>query len=62
MYKILSNKWTSLLCAFINCSFAFVAWNNDDPIMAMLCFILAWYCGWNFTTGIKKDNYDKNRK
>jgi len=62
MQKLLSNKWTSLLCTIINSSFAFVAWNNGDPITALLCFILAWYCGYNFTTGMKEDYYDKSRK
>ena len=62
MQKLLSNKWTSLFCTLVNCSFAFVAWGNGDPIMATLCFILAWYCGWTFTIGIKEDYYDKNRK
>ena len=60
--KILSNKWMSLFCTFINSSFAAIAYNNNDFVVAGFCFILAFYCGFNFITGAKEDYYDQNGK
>ena len=60
--KILSNKWMSLFCTFVNSTFASIAWNNGDYGMASICFLFAFYCGYNFMTGVKEDYYDQNRK
>ena len=62
MLKILSNKWMSLFCTFINSCFASVAWNNEDYVVALLCFMFAFLCGHNFLIGWKEDYYDQNRK
>lgn len=56
LVKILSNKWMSLFCTLVNSSFAFSAWNDGDPILASLCAILAWYCGWNFMNAVNKED------
>ena len=52
----------SLFCTLVNSTFATMAWNNNDTIMALVCFALAWYCGWNFITGVKEDYYDQEGK
>jgi len=62
MLKLLSSKWMSLFCTFINSCFASIAWNNGDYVMAFLCFGFAFWCGHNFLTGIKEDYYDQNGK
>ena len=58
MQTLLSNKWTSLLCALINSSFAFTALNNGSLVLACFCSLMALYCGRNFTTRMKEDYYD----
>jgi len=60
MTKILSSKWMSLFCTFVNSCFASIAWNNNDHFVAFLCFGFAFYCGHNFILGIKEDYYDQN--
>ena len=62
MLKLLSSKWMSLFCTFINSCFASIACNNGDYVMAFLCFGFAFWCGHNFLIGIKEDYYDQNGK
>ena len=62
MLKLLSSKWMSLFCTFINSCFASIAWNNGDYVMSFLCFGFAFWCGHNFLVGIKEDYYDQNGK
>ena len=62
MLKLLSSKWMSLFCTFINSCFASIAWENGDYVMAFLCFGFAFWCGHNFLIGIKEDYYDQNGK
>ena len=62
MMKLLSNKWVSLFCTFVNSTFATIAWNNSDYLMSGVCFVFAFYCGHNFITGVKEDYYDQNGK
>ena len=62
MLKLLSNKWMSLFCTFINSCFASIAWNNGDYVMAFLCFGFAVWCGHNFLIGVKEVYYDQNGK
>ena len=57
--KILSSKWMSLFCTFVNSAFATIAWNNGNYTMSLVCFALAFYCGFNFMTGVKGDYHDK---
>lgn len=60
--KILSNKWMSLFCTFVNSCFANLAWNSGDYWVAFACFALAFYCAYNFMTGVKEDYYGQDRK
>ncbi len=60
--KILSSKWMSLFCTFVNSTFATIAWNNGSYTMSIICFIFAFYTGFNFMTGVKEDYYDQNGK
>jgi hypothetical protein len=59
--RILSSKWMSLFCTFINSTFASIAWEHGDHFTALLCFALAFYCGYNFIIGVKEDYYDQGK-
>ena len=60
--KLLSSKWMSLFCTFVNSCFATIAWNNGDHLIAGVCFVFAFYCGHNFISGVKEDYYDQDGK
>ena len=60
--KLLTNKWTSLLCVFINSTFASLSWNNGDYFWAMLAYGFAFLCGYNFMIAVKEDYYDQDGK
>lgn len=62
LMKFFNSKWTSLFCALINSTFASISWDNGDVIVASLCFVLSFYCGFNFLVGIKEDYYDQSGK
>lgn len=59
--KILSSKWMSLFCAFLNSTFSSIAWEHGDYVISILCFVLAFYCGYNFMNGVKEDYYDQDK-
>jgi len=58
--KLLSNKWTSLVCVLINSTFATFAWNQGNYGWSVICFIFAFVCGYNFMIGVKEDYYDQD--
>lgn len=62
MIKFLSSKWMSLVCTFLNSCFATIAWNNNDYLVAGICFVFAFWCGHNFVIGVKEDYYDQDGK
>ena len=52
----------SLVCTFLNSCFATIAWNNNDYLVAGICFVFAFWCGHNFIVGVKEDYYDQDGK
>jgi len=62
MIKFLNNKWLSLFCTIVNSTFASLAWQQGDYVWAILSFLFAFICGYNFINAIKEDYYDQDRK